>query len=144
MREKNSQIGKLLLALLLIVLGGSYGAVPVPHRISCSATGYGGTVRKAPVASLSEKPIRYDRPLTIYFMTEPNSSIPWQFAPLQNRLQVFPGESVLALYNATNSTDESIVGVATYNVLPQKAGYYFNKVKCFCFDEQKLDGKGEY
>ena len=29
-------------------------------------------------------------------------------------------------------------GVSTYNVSPQQAGAYFNKIQCFCFEEQKL------
>ena len=29
-------------------------------------------------------------------------------------------------------------GVSTYNVAPQQAGAYFNKVECFCFTEQTL------
>ena len=41
-----------------------------------------------------------------------------------------------------NTTDRTIVGSATYNVTPLKAGIYFNKVECFCFTEQLL-GAGE-
>ena len=48
---------------------------------------------------------------------------------------------MLAFYNATNLTEQEIIGVATYNVTPQKAGPYFTKIQCFCFDEQKLDPK---
>lgn len=31
-----------------------------------------------------------------------------------------------------------LAGVSTYNVSPQQAGAYFNKIQCFCFEEQKL------
>jgi cytochrome c oxidase assembly protein subunit 11 len=32
--------------------------------------------------------------------------------------------------------------VATYNVFPPRAGLYFHKIQCFCFEEQRL-GPGE-
>lgn len=54
------------------------------------------------------------------------------------RLQVHPGQSTLVFYTAHNLSDKAITGVSTYNVAPQQAGYYFNKIQCFCFEEQKL------
>ena len=53
-------------------------------------------------------------------------------------IQVHPGQSTLIFYNAHNTSDKAITGVSTYNVAPQQAGYYFNKIQCFCFEEQKL------
>lgn len=64
--------------------------------------------------------------------------MPWEFQPLQREVTVRPGEGVLAFYTAKNLTDADITGVATYNVTPAKAGLYFHKIQCFCFDEQKL------
>ena len=43
-----------------------------------------------------------------------------------------------ALVRKQNTTDESITGTASYNVAPDVAGYYFNKIQCFCFTEQTL------
>lgn len=37
-------------------------------------------------------------------------------------------------------SDHAITGVSTYNVVPDKAAYYFNKIQCFCFEEQRLRG----
>jgi hypothetical protein len=36
------------------------------------------------------------------------------------------------------SSDKPITGVSTYNVVPDKAALYFNKIQCFCFEEQRL------
>ena len=52
--------------------------------------------------------------------------------------QVRPGQSTLVFYTAHNLSDHAITGVSTYNVAPQQAGYYFNKIQCFCFEEQRL------
>lgn len=30
-------------------------------------------------------------------------------------------------------------GISLYNVMPPEAGIYFNKIQCFCFEEQMLN-----
>lgn len=45
----------------------------------------------------------------------------------------------MAFYTATNRTSRAIDGVSTYNVVPFEAGQYFNKIQCFCFEEQRLN-----
>jgi cytochrome c oxidase assembly protein subunit 11 len=77
--------------------------------------------------------------------------MPWKFVPSQSSIYVTPGEPALAFYKATNLSSAPITGIANYNVVPfqvdiysnidlkQKAGYYFMKIQCFCFEEQKLD-----
>lgn len=36
-----------------------------------------------------------------------------------------------------------VTGVSVYNVMPEKAANYFNKIQCFCFEEQRLRGGEE-
>lgn len=55
--------------------------------------------------------------------------------------KIVPGETALAFYTAYNPTDSPIIGISTYNVIPFEAGQYFNKIQCFCFEEQRLNPK---
>uniref|UniRef100_A0A0B7A4R8 Cytochrome c oxidase assembly protein COX11, mitochondrial n=1 Tax=Arion vulgaris TaxID=1028688 RepID=A0A0B7A4R8_9EUPU len=61
------------------------------------------------------------------------------FRPQQTEVTVYPGETALAFYTAKNPTDKPIIGISTYNILPYDAGQYFNKIQCFCFEEQRLN-----
>lgn len=58
-------------------------------------------------------------------------------------IQVAPGETALAFYTAKNPLDKPITGISTYNVVPFEAGQYFNKIQCFCFEEQQLNANEE-
>lgn len=72
-----------------------------------------------------------------------HSRMPWTFKPEQQEVSVVPGETALAFYKAYNPTRRPITGVSTYNVTPMKAGLYFNKIQCFCFEEQRLKPREE-
>lgn len=65
----------------------------------------------------------------------------WQFHPSQREVKLIPGETALAFYTVKNPSDKAITGVATYNVFPPKAGLYFSKIQCFCFEEQRMGPK---
>jgi cytochrome c oxidase assembly protein subunit 11 len=117
----------------VFMLGMSYAAVPL-YDLFCRVTGFGGTTQ---VASYEADEI-LDRIVTVTFDANVNRDLPWRFEPLQRRQTVRIGETGLAFYRVTNQSDRAITGVATYNVTPQKAGVYFNKIECFCFIEQTL------
>jgi len=79
-----------------------------------------------------------DRKIKVKFNADTAASMRWNFKPQQTEITIIPGETTLAFYTATNPTDELIVGISTYNVIPFEVGQYFNKIQCFCFEEQML------
>ena len=79
------------------------------------------------------------RPIRILFNADTAATMQWNFRPQQSEVHVYPGETALAFYTAKNPTDKPIDGISTYNVVPFNAGPYFNKIQCFCFEEQRLN-----
>jgi cytochrome c oxidase assembly protein subunit 11 len=90
----------------------------------------------AKLASL--RPVANAKLITVRFDTTIGDVLPWSFVPVQLDVKVVPGETALSFFRVTNHSNKAITGVATYNVHPPKAGLYFQKIQCFCFEEQRL------
>lgn len=86
----------------------------------------------------SLKPVENGRLITVRFDSTVGDVLPWTFTPVQLDVKVVPGETALSFFRVSNLSDKPITGVATYNVHPPKAGLYFSKIQCFCFEEQRL------
>jgi cytochrome c oxidase assembly protein subunit 11 len=122
-----------LAGVVVTMLALAYASVPL-YRIFCQKTGFGGTTQVAKAAST----LVVNREITVRFNADVHRDLPWKFRPLQTEIKVKVGENALAFYESQNWSDKPISGIATYNVTPDKAGIYFNKVACFCFEEQVL------
>ena len=130
---------KLALSIMLMVVGMvmlTFASVPL-YNLFCKFTGYGGTVKFAPSASnrIGSKLIK------IRFDANVDQELPWSFKSEQEEAVVRVGENNLVFYEAENNSDQLIIGTAVYNVTPHKAAAYFNKIQCFCFEEQALKPK---
>lgn len=136
MTEKRNNLGILLAFLVIAMLGLSFASVPL-YRIFCQVTGFGGTTQRAEIIPQDQRKIT-NRELTVRFNADVHRDLPWYFRPLQVQIKVKVGENAMAYYESRNKTETPIIGMATYNVTPNKAGKYFNKIACFCFDEQTL------
>jgi len=77
--------------------------------------------------------------IKVTFQASVSDLLPWKFVPQQREVRVLPGETALAFYTATNTSDQDIIGVATYSVTPGQTAAYFSKIQCFCFEEQRLN-----
>jgi cytochrome c oxidase assembly protein subunit 11 len=140
LRARTTKNRSLAMSLVMVVAGMlmlSYAAVPL-YSMFCKITGYGGTPMTE--AMVGEVPI-LPRTMTVGFNTDVASDLPWSFVPLQKSIDLKVGERKLAFFEAKNLSDDTTIGVSTFNVTPHKAGSFFVKTKCFCFDNQKLEPK---
>ncbi|MCG8485514.1 MAG: cytochrome c oxidase assembly protein [Clostridia bacterium] len=129
----NARTAISLAAVVCGMVGLSFASVPL-YELFCRVTGFGGTTQ---VADSVPETIS-ERRITVRFNADVNPKLPWRFEPIERAVTVHVGEPGLAFYRAENLMGQPISGTATFNVTPLKAGQYFNKVHCFCFDEQSL------
>ena len=131
--RRNRRLAGGVFVVVAGMVGMAYAAVPL-YDMFCRATGFGGTTQVA-----ANAPGRVlERQVTVRFDASRDGNLPWKFEPLQREVRVKLGEEKLAFYRATNVSQRPIVGTATYNVTPDIAGSWFNKIQCFCFTEQLL------
>jgi cytochrome c oxidase assembly protein subunit 11 len=122
-----------IVAVILSMILLAFAAVPI-YDIFCKATGFGGATKRA----LSSSQVMGKKKIMVRFDANTSPALKWNFIPKQAQVEVIPGENVLVFYHAENFSDENIIGTAVFNVTPLKAGQYFNKIHCFCFEEQLL------
>ena len=116
------------------MLALAYASVPL-YQMFCRVTGYAGTTQRATAPSATI----LDRTITVRFDATVAPGLSWTFEPVERTQTLRIGETGLALYRATNTTGQPLTGTATYNVTPDQAGIFFNKLACFCFTEQTLE-----
>jgi cytochrome c oxidase assembly protein subunit 11 len=136
-RRRQGTTVALLLAVVAGMVGLSFASVPL-YRLFCAATGYEGTPQRAATAPADIA----EAVITVRFDAATANDLAWEFRPLVSEVQVHPGEQREVLFRAVNRSNEGITGQATFNVTPAKTGIYFDKLQCFCFNEQHL-GAGE-
>jgi len=112
--------------------GAAFAAVPL-YRMFCQVTGFDGTVRRAEAAP----DVQLDRTVLVRFDTNVRG-LPMTFRAEQVSQRVRIGETGIALFDVTNTSDAPISAKAAYNVVPERAGPYFQKLQCFCFEEQVI------
>jgi cytochrome c oxidase assembly protein subunit 11 len=131
--KSNRLVVSMCLAFLGGMLGMSYAAVPL-YDMFCKMTGYGGTTQR--VEQYSDRVL--DREITVRFDANVAGGLPWDFKPVARDVKLKIGETAQAHYTATNLFSVPANGRATFNVTPDMAGAYFNKVECFCFTDTTL------
>ena len=139
--QKNLRMAIIAFGIALAMVALGFASVPL-YRMFCQVTGFAGTTQvgtesdaaiAANIAKSAGTP-----PISIRFDGNTDPGLPWDFAPERTTDTVQIGVRDLAFFTARNNSSEPITGTATYNVEPEQAAPYFNKIQCFCFTEQTL------
>lgn len=133
--RKNKKTASFVLIAVCAMVGLSFASVPL-YNVFCKVTGWSGTTQVAEQFPPQEEVV--DREITVRFDANTAPNLPWNFKPENLSVKVKLGERGFINYIAMNRASVPYAGTALFNVTPLKAGKYFQKVQCFCFDEQIL------
>lgn len=130
--DRNLKVALICLGLTVSMIGVAYAAVPL-YKAFCQATGYGGTTQR------SESNLKgvIDREMTTRFDATISAGLPIKVKaakPITGQI----GNAHTIIFTATNLSSKEVTTTAGFNVTPDLAGLYFNKIECFCFTEQVL------
>lgn len=138
-----------LVARLLLLVAGScvfaFALVPL-YNVLCEVTGFNGKTSagfaagglKAGAAKAPASRVDTGRLIRVEFTGTVMPGLPWEMRPLKVSLDVHPGELQQVSYLVRNTSDRSITGQAVPSVTPGQAAQHFEKIECFCFDQQTL------
>lgn len=134
MQHRHKRVALIVVAVVVGMVGMAYAAVPL-YSLFCRATGYGGTPQ------IVDRPsdTRGNRVMTVRFDSNVSSDLPWTFEPDVPSIKLRTGETATVFFKVHNRSQKATSGLASYNVAPDQAGLFFNKISCFCFSEQHLE-----
>ena len=130
--RRNKNVAVILGGVVAGMVGLAFASVPL-YQIFCQVTGYGGTPQ---TATDNPKGV-IAREMKVRFDVNIDHALPWTVTPAAAITDQI-GRVDTVNYVATNHSDKPVTGQAIFNVVPEKAGLYFNKIECFCFTEQTL------
>lgn len=131
--KANMIVAAACLSFFAGMIGVTYASAEL-YTLFCKVTGYGGTTQR--VEQASDRVL--DRTITIRFDSNVAPGLPWEFQPGQRDVTIRIGETARIAYTATNVFNAKTRGKAIFNVQPELAGSYFNKLECFCFTDTEL------
>jgi cytochrome c oxidase assembly protein subunit 11 len=133
--EQNRILLRKSLIVCSLAFGFCFAMIPI-YSIYCEITGANGKTGRMSASTISA--VDRSRKVEVEFLASVKSGLNWKFVPELSKMDVHPGEIAVAYFDATNTTNEPIIGNAVPSVAPNEASIYFNKTECFCFTEQLL------
>lgn len=131
--SKNFKTVMLVLFIPVFMFGLAFASVPL-YDLFCSVTGYGGTTQTA----ITPSNIVLKQEIKVRFNSDVSKDLKLYFQPVDRFIISKIGETKNVEYKVKNISNKAINAISTFNVTPQKAGIYFNKLDCFCYEEKKI------
>jgi len=140
--NSNRKLTLKLCAAVVAMFGFGFALVPL-YDVMCEALGINGKTNTESVLQPQGMVPDTSRTIHVEFMAHNNQGIPWSFVPEQTSMEVHPGQVIQTAYFAKNLSQKNIVGQAVPSVSPGMGATYFNKIECFCFNQQPLQAQGD-
>ncbi len=134
--KDNAKLIKKLVLTVFFMFGFGFALVPL-YDVFCEVTGLNGKTNTE-AAAVSDV-IDENRIVTVEFIAHTKSNVPWTFEPEVKRMKVHPGEMHEVNFFVSNKSQGDMVVQAIPSVSPGLAATYFNKIECFCFNQQPLE-----
>jgi len=139
--KQNKKVVKKLILIVFGMFGFGFALVPL-YDVFCDITGLNGKTSTTAVTYEVEQ-VDTQRVVTVQFISRTAQGIPWQFEPMIREIKVHPGEMKLVKFYAKNESTRDIIGQAVPSVSPGLGAAYFQKIECFCFNQQPLKANEE-
>jgi len=133
--QDNTRLVKKLVVTVFLMFGFGFALVPL-YDVFCDITGLNG--KTSQVAAETSDTVDTSRTVTVEFIARTQGNIPWNFQPEVKRMEVYPGEMHELNFLVKNNSVNNMVVQAIPSVSPGMAAAYFNKIECFCFNQQPL------
>lgn len=141
--KSNRRTTLLLAGLVVVMFGFGFAMVPL-YNLFCQVTGTQSLAQRSDIGRVvrveSDAQVDESRWVTVKFDTTVHPDLPWEFNALTHRIRVHPGATYEVNFTAHNRSSERVTGQAIPSIAPWQATPYFNKMDCFCFNKQTLDG----
>jgi cytochrome c oxidase assembly protein subunit 11 len=134
-QRSNLRMAVKLAFVALFFTGFGFAMVPL-YDVICKLTGLNGKTNSVAMVPNKNTQIDFSRTVNVEFLSQSMPGVGLSFKPEQFAIHVHPGEISRMNYVITNTTKKVFVGQAIPSVTPAVAAQYFEKLQCFCFDQQ--------
>jgi cytochrome c oxidase assembly protein subunit 11 len=133
----NATMVRKLVVVAVLMFGFGWALIPLYRKI-CEVTGINLLTSRDPKVEQLARNTQVDTSRKVVVEFDANRQGPWRFKPHVNYMEVHPGELVHVEYDLVNLEGRAMAGQAIPSYAPLQSAQYFQKLECFCFEQQTL------